>query len=182
MAEALDPAVPDEIDASARRVLEAACDQNLMLVTAESCTGGLLASLLTDIPGCSHAFDRGFVVYASEAKHEMLGVANALLDDPGPVSEPVARALAEGALAHSRGHVSAAITGFAEKGEGERDCAGLVHFASARRGRETLHRVEHFGDIGRAAVRIECLRVALELMEAQVAPSLATGSYAAKGP
>ena len=168
MAEALDPAIPDEIDASARRVLESACEQELMLVTAESCTGGLLASLLTDIPGCSHAFERGFVVYASEAKHEMLGVARALLDDPGPVSEPVARALAEGALAHSRGHISLAITGFAGKGEREEDVAGLVHFASARRGGQTVHRVEHFGDIGRAAVRIECLRVGLEMMEAQL--------------
>lgn len=170
MAEALDPAVPDEIDASARRVLEAACEQDLMLVTAESCTGGLLASLLTDIPGCSHAFERGFVVYAREAKHDLLGVPRDILEDPGPVSEVVARALADGALANSRGDIAVAITGFAGKGEGEKDEAGLVHFACARREGETMHRVEHFGDIGRAAVRIECLRVSLEMLEAQVSP------------
>jgi nicotinamide-nucleotide amidase len=172
MAEALSPAVTDEIDALAHEVLEAACARDLMLATAESCTGGLLASLLTDIPGQSHAFERGFVVYAREAKTELLGVPASLLEDPGPVSEVVARAMAEGALAHSRAYVAAAITGFAGKGETPDDPAGLVHFAVARRGGETLHRREIFGDIGRAAVRIECLRVALELMREQLAPRL----------
>src|SRR5260221_3265002 len=78
MAEALDPAVPPAVDALAQRVLRAACDRDLRLATAESCTGGLLASLLTDIPGMSHAFERGFVAYTHEAKTELLGVSEAI--------------------------------------------------------------------------------------------------------
>lgn len=164
MAEALDPAIPDDIDALAKRVLRRAADLGVLLATAESCTGGLLASLLTDIPSLSHAFERGFVVYANEAKHEMLGVPAPLLIAPGPVSEPVARAMAQGALDHSNAAVAVAITGFAEAGPGEDEPAGLVHFAAARRGGRALHRREQFGDIGRAAVRIKCLRIALEMM------------------
>jgi len=168
MAEALDPAIPGKVDALAKQVLALACDKELKLATAESCTGGLLASLLTDIPGQSHAFDRGFVTYTNPAKHQMLGVPAELLNSPGPVSEAVARLMAEGALAHSSAHVSASITGFAGKGATPDEPAGLVHFAAARCGRPTVHRVEQFGDVGRARVRIECLRVALEMMRSQL--------------
>jgi nicotinamide-nucleotide amidase len=163
MAEALDPAVPNEVDALAHAVLQTACDGDATLATAESCTGGLLASLLTDIPGLSHAFERGFVVYTPEAKAEMLGVPPALLKDPGPVSEPVARAMAEGALAHSRADIALSITGFAGKGA-PGEPSGLVHFACAHRGGRTFHRSRSFGDIGRAAIRVACLKVALEMM------------------
>ena len=164
MAEALDPAIPGDLDALAREVLESACERDVKLVTAESCTGGLLASLLTDIPGCSHAFERGFVTYTNEAKQELLGVSAALLDDPGAVSEPVARAMAEGALARSHGQVSVSITGYAEPPGDAPDQGGLVHLALAAKDRPTHHRVEKFGDIGRAEVRMKTLRVALELM------------------
>lgn len=164
MAEVLDNAIPDEIDRLAHKVLEAACDQDLKLATAESCTGGLLASLLTDIPGCSHAFERGFVVYATEAKTEMLGVPADLLEDPGPVSEVVARAMAEGALARSGADIAVGITGFAGRGD-KGDPAGRVHIACARRHGATAHRHEEFGDVGRANVRIECLRTALQMMQ-----------------
>src|SRR4051812_11735806 len=99
MAEALDPAVPPVVDDLTKLVLADACDRGLTLATAESCTGGLLASLLTDIPGQSHAFERGFVVYTKDAKHEMLGVSREILEKDGAVSEACARAMAEGALA-----------------------------------------------------------------------------------
>jgi competence/damage-inducible protein CinA C-terminal domain len=168
MAEALDPAVTPDIDRLAERVLGEACDRNLRLAAAESCTGGLLASLLTDLPGLSHAFERGFVVYTHEAKHEMLGVPLAVLDKDGAVSERCARAMAEGALAHSRADVAIAITGFAEGGPGQP--AGLVHFACARHGSPTHHRKEAFGEVGRAEVRLRALKTALEMLCAQVAP------------
>src|SRR5436309_11683435 len=106
MAEALDPAIPPELDRLAQAVLSRACDRKLKLVTAESCTGGLLASLLTDVPGMSHAFERGFVTYTHDAKHEMLGVPREVLETRGAVSEACARAMAEGALARSRGDLA----------------------------------------------------------------------------
>src|SRR5512135_3009070 len=116
MAEALDPAIPGSVDELAKLVLREASERGLRLATAESCTGGLLASLLTDIPGRSHAFERGFVTYSHAAKHEMLGVAREALERDGAVSESVARAMAEGALTRSRADVAVAITGFAEGG------------------------------------------------------------------
>jgi nicotinamide-nucleotide amidase len=162
MAEALDPAIPDDIEQLAQAVLGAACDGGLLLATAESCTGGLLASLLTDIPGKSHAFERGFVTYTDESKHELLGVPTEVLAQDGAVSEAAARAMAEGALAASRADLALSITGFAD-GAPEA-CAGLVHFACARAGGPTQHRVERFGSIGRAAVRLAALRVALTML------------------
>src|SRR5882757_4583558 len=158
MAEALDPAVPPAVDALAQRVLRTACDDDLRLATAESCTGGLLASLLTDIPGMSHAFERGFVVYTDEAKTELLGISKPVLEKDGAVSEAAARAMAEGALARSQANVAVSITGFTEGGPGQP--AGLVHFACARHGRPTAHRKQELGDIGRAKVRIAALETA----------------------
>jgi len=164
MAEALDPAIPKRVDDLACEVLQLACDRELSLVTAESCTGGLLASLLTDLPGLSHAFERGFVTYSNDAKHELLGVDQALLDSPGPVSEPVARAMAEGALAASKGDVALSITGYAEPDRESGLPGGLVHFALARRDGRTIHREERYGDVGRAEVRVKSLQTALEMM------------------
>lgn len=167
-AEALAPAIPVRIDRLAEAVLQTACRKRLTLATAESCTGGLLASLLTDIPGCSHAFERGFVVYTDEAKHEMLGVPAAVLDRDGAVSAAAARAMAEGALAHSKADVAVSITGYTESPPGGEGEAGLVHFACARHGAPTLHRRERLGDVGRAAVRLVCLQTALELIREQI--------------
>lgn len=166
--EALAPALPGAIDRLAQSVLKAACDRRLTLATAESCTGGLLASLLTDIPGCSHAFERGFVVYTDEAKREMLGVPDRLLAEHGAVSEAAARAMAEGALARSKAQVAVSVTGYAESPEGCEGEAGLVHFACARHGAPTLHRRERFGDIGRAEVRLACLKTGLEMLVEQI--------------
>lgn len=162
MAEALDPAIPDDIEHLAQEVLQAACDRQLLLATAESCTGGLLASLLTDIPGKSHAFERGFVTYSDDAKHELLGVSRAILEGDGAVSEAAARAMAEGAMAASRAHLALSITGFAEAAPA--GPAGLVHFACARRGGTICHRMERFGDVGRAEVRLAALRVGLTML------------------
>jgi nicotinamide-nucleotide amidase len=162
MAEALDAAIPPKVDELARRVLDEACSRRLTLATAESCTGGLLASLLTDIPGCSHAFERGFVTYSNDAKRELLDVPAALLESPGPVSEEVARAMAEGALRHSKADIGLAVTGFADSVPGGEP--GLVHFAAARRGAPTRHRLERFGPLGRAEVRIRSLEISLRLI------------------
>jgi nicotinamide-nucleotide amidase len=162
MAEALAPPLPDDIDKLAEAVLDLAGGRDLMLAAAESCTGGLLASLLTDIPGKSHAFERGFVTYTDEAKNELLGVPLPLIRDAGAVSEPCARAMAEGALLHSRADIAVSITGFTEGGPGQP--AGLVHFGCALRAAPTRHRVECFGDVGRAEVRLSALRVALSML------------------
>lgn len=164
MAEALEAALPPALDALATSVVTEACERNLMLVTAESCTGGLLASLLTDIPGCSHAFERGFVVYTNEAKHDLLGVWTEVLESEGPVSKACAIAMAEGALARSKGDIAVSVTGFAEDGLNPGEDAGLVHFAAARHGVATAHRKERFGDVGRAEVRLRCLDTALRLI------------------
>jgi len=175
MAEALDPALPPQVDALAQRVLRAACDRRLTLATAESCTGGLLASLLTDIPGMSHAFERGFVAYTHAAKTELLGVPADLLEREGAVSEAAARRMAQGAIARSDADVAVSITGFTEGGPGQP--AGLVHFAALRRGRPTRHRKRELGDIGRAGVRIAALETALDMLEAELtlAPAAAQG-------
>jgi nicotinamide-nucleotide amidase len=164
MTETLSPALPDAVEAAARRVLERADAAGLSLATAESCTGGLLASLLTDVEGVSSAFDRGFVVYSKDAKCELLHIARDVVDGCGAVSEEVARAMADGALKASRADIALAITGFAGPGAPD-DEPGLVHFACARKGRATAHREEHFGDIGRGPTRVKCLEVALDMID-----------------
>ena len=163
MTETLSPVLPDEVDRAARHVLEAACAKKLSLATAESCTGGMLASLLTDVEGVSSTFERGFVTYSIEAKCELLGLAREFVEQCGAVSREVAVAMAEGALAGSHADVALSITGFAGPA-GPEDEPGLVHFACARKGRETAHREKHFGDIGRGPIRIECMAVALEML------------------
>jgi nicotinamide-nucleotide amidase len=145
------------------RVLRAACDRALRLAAAESCTGGFLASLLTDVEGCSHAFERGFVTYTNESKHELLGVPLGMLDSPGPVSEPVARAMAEGALARSHADIAVSITGYAGAG-GPESIPGLVHFATARRGQPVHHRRRQFAETDRAGVRLRSIEVALDML------------------
>ena len=158
--ETLSPVLTDDIEEATRRLLAKACERELTLATCESCTGGMLASLLTDVQGVAHAFERGFVTYTNEAKSEMLGIPLELIEEKGAVSREVAVAMAEGALERSRAHIALAITGFADKG----DEPGLVHFACARAGRTTAHREEHFGAIGRGATRVECMRVAVDMM------------------
>jgi nicotinamide-nucleotide amidase len=158
--ETLSTVLPNETEEAARRLLSKASERGLMLATAESCTGGMLASLLTDVQGVAHSFDRGFVTYSYEAKHELLGIPMEVIEPGNAVTKEVAVAMAEGALARSRANVALAITGFADAGIEP----GLVHFACARAGRITAHREEHFGSIGRGRTRVECMRVAVEMM------------------
>ena len=158
--ETLSPLLPNETEEDARRLLAKACDRDLMFATAESCTGGMLASLLTDVKGVAHAFDRAFVTYTNEAKSEMLGIPLDFIEEHGAVSKEVAIAMAEGALERSRANIALSITGFADTG----DEPGLVHFGCARNGRTTAHREEHFGPGGRGATRVKCMKVAVEMM------------------
>src|SRR5215208_2206925 len=134
MTETLVQRLQAPIDTLIQQVLAEACERRLRLATAESCTGGLLASVLTDVVGYSHAFERGFVVYTDEAKHEVLGVPKEMLARCGAVSQAVAMAMAQGALEASTADVAVSITGFAGRG-GPGEEPGLVHFAAARLGR-----------------------------------------------
>ncbi|WP_332653232.1 CinA family protein [Brevundimonas sp.] len=155
---------PDDIEALARKVVEAAAARSLMIATAESCTGGLVSAALTAVAGSSAVVERGFVTYSNAAKSELLGVPVALIERQGAVSEPVARAMAAGALARSSAQISVAVTGIAGPGGGSADKpVGLVHFAAAGPG-GLIHVVRRFGDIGREAVRLDSVRVALDLL------------------
>jgi nicotinamide-nucleotide amidase len=113
LSETLQPALPDHLDEQAERLMRRLCDIGLSVSTAESCTGGMLAALLTDIQGAGHGFDRGFVTYTKEAKRDLLGIPQSVLDENDAVSETVARAMAEGALSRSSADVAIGGTGFA---------------------------------------------------------------------
>ncbi len=158
--ETLSPVLPDNTGEATRRLLQKASERDLRLATAESCTGGMPASLLTDVQGVAHAFERGFVTCTNEARNEMPGVPMDLIEEKDAVSQEVAVAMAEGALERSRAHIARSITGFADSG----DEPGLVHFGCARAGRATAHREEHFGPGGRGATRVKCMKVAVEMM------------------
>jgi nicotinamide-nucleotide amidase len=160
---------PDDIEALARRVIETAAARGLMIVTAESCTGGLVAGALTAISGSSAVVERGFVTYSNAAKTEALGVAAALIDAHGAVSAPVARAMAEGARDHSRAQVAVSVTGVAGPGGGSADKpVGLVHFAALGPS-GAVHVERRFGDLGRERVRLESVREALRLLQDRIA-------------
>jgi nicotinamide-nucleotide amidase len=164
LSETLEPALPGHLDEQAERLMRRLCELELKVATAESCTGGMLAALLTDIEGCGHGFDRGFVTYTKDAKAELLAIPPDLLEHNDAVSETVARAMAAGALVRSEADIALGVTGFAgPAGDGCEE--GLVHFALARRGGETVHREEHFGAIGRGAVRVKSLKAMLEMIE-----------------
>ena len=149
----------------AARLLDAFRARNLKLAIAESCTGGLVAGLLTEIAGSSEVVERAFVTYSNAAKQECLAVPADLLRQHGAVSEAVARAMAEGALGHSRADVAVSVTGMAGPGGGTAaKPVGLVHLAAARRRHATLHLECRFGDIGRHQVRLKSVAAALELL------------------
>ncbi|MGA0925346.1 MAG: CinA family protein, partial [Lutimaribacter sp.] len=123
----------------AERVIQACRAKGLMLSMAESCTGGMLAAALTDVPGASAVVERGFVTYTNAAKMQMLGVSADTLRQHGAVSEQVAREMAEGALAHSQADLAVAITGIAGPGGSEFKPEGRVCFALAQTGQPTRH-------------------------------------------
>jgi nicotinamide-nucleotide amidase len=149
-------------DEIVRRLME----KGLVLATAESCTGGMVAAAITDVAGSSAVFDRGFVTYSNAAKASMLGVPMALIEQYGAVSKHVAEAMAKGARANSQAHIAIAITGIAGPSGGSAEKpVGLVHFALATN--ETVfHREERYGDLGRAKVRKAALHDALQLIAA----------------
>ncbi len=137
----------------------------LMLATAESCTGGLIAALLTEIAGSSDVVERGFVTYSNAAKTELLGVPAELIVRKGAVSEETARAMALGAIGHSKADVSVAVTGVAGPGGGSLEKpVGLVHIAAARRGAGVMHRECRFGDLGRDGIRLATVDAALAML------------------
>ena len=139
------------------------------IATAESCTGGMLAALITSVPGSSDVFDCSFVTYSNEAKKRMLHVSHDIIADHGAVSRECSLAMAHGAILESAATLAVSITGIAGPGGGtSAKPVGLVHLACARRNGATLHREERFGDIGRDAVRAASVEVALELLESQV--------------
>jgi nicotinamide-nucleotide amidase len=160
----------DSLVARATALVRACAGLGLTLTTAESCTGGLLAGLLTEVPGSSAVLERGFVTYSNAAKSDMLGVPADLIQRHGAVSAPVATAMAEGAIAHSRAHIALSITGIAGPGGGSPGKpVGLVHFARAERGGATLHHERNFEDNGRAGIRRAALDYALTLLEERIA-------------
>lgn len=155
-----------DLQSRAAVLLRAYEAQGLKIATAESCTGGLVAALLTEIPGSSSVVERGFVTYSNEAKSEMLGVPALLIATHGAVSDEVARAMAEGALEHSLADIAVAITGVAGPGGGSAaKPVGLVHFGLARRGHDTKVLMRRYGDLGRKTVRQNAVDDALALLE-----------------
>lgn len=162
----------DALLQQAEAVLSRCRSLGLMTVTAESCTGGLIAAILTEIPGSSDVVDRGFVTYSNAAKTACLGVPAELIAVEGAVSEAVARAMAEGALVHSLGDVAVAVTGVAGPGGGTvAKPVGLVHLATARRGGPTTHRICRFGCQSRGAIRMATVAVALDMLDAAAGPN-----------
>jgi competence/damage-inducible protein CinA C-terminal domain len=156
---------PPRLTELAAVVLNEAKSNGLHIATAESCTGGLIAGLLTEIPGSSDVVDRGFVTYSYEAKEAMLGVPMPLIVQDGAVSEAVARAMVTGALAHSNAELAVAVTGIAGPGGGSAEKpVGLVHMAAARKDGPVLHEEHRFGDIGRGMVRLKTVEAALRLL------------------
>lgn len=154
-----------ELETMAKAALQACTDHKILLATAESCTGGMIASMLTDIEGCSAVFDRGFVTYSNEAKMEMLGVSGNTLAAHGAVSRETALEMAKGALERSRAGIAISVTGLAGPGGGSKEKPiGLVWFALARDGAEPFAEKHQFEDRGRDFIRKETTRNALRMI------------------
>lgn len=158
-----------EIETLARLLIDEARERQLRLVTAESCTGGLVAGAICAIPGASDVFERGFIVYNNRAKQELLGVPGEIIADLGAVSEPVARMMAEGALENSHAHLAVAITGVAGPGGGTRmKPVGTVHIATARANHGLHHRQEFFQFETREEIQLAAVQAALEAMRERI--------------
>jgi len=164
----------DDIVDAARQLLDICKRKNLLVATAESCTAGLVAGTLTEVPGTSSILDRGFITYSNEAKHDMLGVSRDILDKHGAVSRETAEAMARGVLGHSRVHLAVSVTGIAgpDGGSAEKP-VGLVHFAAASRSGKLVHVEKRYGNIGRSQVRkesvLQAFRMLHDLAEGEVA-------------
>ena len=158
--------IDDALREAARRVLASCRARALTIVTAESCTGGLIAAALTEIPGSSDVVDRGFVTYSNAAKHALLDVPMQILERHGAVSGETAEAMARGALARSSADLAIAVTGVAgPSGGSAAKPIGLVHLAALLRGGNSLSREKRYGDIGRSEVRLRAVGEALAMLE-----------------
>ncbi|MBY2908018.1 CinA family protein [Rhizobium leguminosarum] len=156
---------PDDILSAAETIIRDFTAAGLMVSTAESCTGGLVAGALTEISGSSAVVDRGFVTYTNSAKIEMLGVQPETLLRFGAVSEETARQMVHGALFRSRAEIAVAVTGIAGPGGGSAEKpVGLVYLAAKSRAGALIHRKMLYGDIGRSEVRLATIRTALEMV------------------
>lgn len=168
MTDTPDLTLPDELVEMARRVIEENRAAGLHIAVAESCTGGLVSSALTEIPGSSDVFEAGFVTYSNEAKNAVLAVSGDVLETFGAVSIAVAWAMARGALEKSGADTAVAITGIAGPGGGsEKKPVGTVVFARARRAAdpdEIVADLKTFGDLGRGGIRRQAALCALELL------------------
>lgn len=161
-----------ELMQAATTLLDDLAARELHLATVESCTGGLLSALLTEIPGSSRVVDRGFVTYSNAAKSEAVGVEPVLIMAHGAVSRQVAVALAEGGLERSVADIAVAVTGIAGPDGGSvTKPVGLVYLACARRDAETLVREQHYGDAGRSTIRLAAVADALRLVREQMSNS-----------
>jgi nicotinamide-nucleotide amidase len=166
-----------DIREAAKRVLDLCRARGLHVATAESCTGGLVAAALTEIPGSSDVVDRGFVTYSDDAKRAMLGVPAATLKRRGAVSAQTAKAMAAGALKNSRADLAVSITGIAGPGGGSKQKpVGLVYFAAASRDGRRVARKRRYGDIGRRRVRLCSVLEALALLQLLSRPVRRKGS------
>ena len=155
----------DALVSEAADLLAACRAKRLKIATAESCTGGLIAAILTEVAGSSDVFERGFVTYSNEAKAELLGVPVDLIKAHGAVSSEVARVMAEGALKHSRADIAVSVTGVAGPGGGTAaKPIGLVHFGAIRRSGSVAHREKRFGDLGRQAIRLASVKEAFAMI------------------
>jgi len=164
MGAASDPLTFDTLTGEAAALIDRCRAAGVTLATGESCTGGLIAAILTEVPGSSDVVERGLVTYSNRAKSDLLGVPEALVDVHGAVSEPVARAMAEGVLAASPAAIAIAVTGIAGPGGGTADKpVGLVHLAVARRGGRLVHEKQLFGDRSRREIRFMTVQRALAL-------------------
>ncbi len=160
---------PASLKSQAMLILDDAKERGLRITAAESCTGGLLAALFTEFAGSSAVFERGFVTYSNKSKSDMLGVPGDMIADYGAVSQPVAIAMAEGALEQSRANISLSITGIAGPGGGTPlKPVGTVHLASARENFAMAHIQLSLGDIGRSAIRLKTLEAALDLIQTRL--------------
>ena len=149
----------------AAEVIASCRENNLKIATAESCTGGLIIGVLTEIAGSSAAVERGFVTYSDESKTEMLGVPAGLIKELGAVSRDVAIAMVQGAIERSDADIAVSVTGVAGPGGGsEHKPVGLVHFAAMRRGKAAEAAEQRFGDIGRSEIRLATIREALGML------------------
>jgi nicotinamide-nucleotide amidase len=161
---------PQDIISTAEAIVRDFTAAGLMVSTAESCTGGLIAGALTEISGSSAVVDRGFVTYTNSAKIEILGVQAETLLRFGAVSEETARQMVHGALFRSRAEIAVAVTGIAGPGGGSAEKpVGLVHLAARSRAGALIHRKMLYGDIGRSEVRLATIRTALEMVRSLLA-------------